>query len=127
MRLDITRRKFKMINLFIQGATPICCIVAECVDQVVGVCVLRQEEAIQYIRAHYNIEDFVYFNCHRPEQHGHLYHLLLSPVFSSHCKHFIKVTIPLVTLITIIIIIGSVTSFSHDLFLLSIIPTRFIP
>ena len=89
-----TNKEFNLINC-LQGATPICCIVAECVDQVVGVCVLRQEEAIQYIRAHYNIEDFVYFNCHRPEQHGHLYHLLLSPIFSSHCKHFIKVTIPL--------------------------------
>ncbi|XP_065899995.1 cilia- and flagella-associated protein 61-like isoform X2 [Dysidea avara] len=73
-----------------QGATPLCCVVAECIGQVVGVCVLRQEEAIQYIRAHYNIEDFVYFSCHRPEQQGHLFHLLLSPVFSSHCKYFIK-------------------------------------
>jgi len=75
----------------LQGATPLCCVVAECVGQVVCVCVLRQEEAIQYIRAHYNIEDFVYFSCHRPEQQGHLFHLLISPVFSSHCKHFIKV------------------------------------
>ncbi len=94
-----------------EGATPIFAAVAECVGQVVGVAVLRQEEVggaacnarsslnvappppqdVAYIRSHYNIEDFVYFAYHRPEDHAHLHHLVLNPAFAPYTKHFIKV------------------------------------
>ena len=33
--------------------------------QVVGVAVVRREEEMEYIRSHYNIEDFIYYNHHR--------------------------------------------------------------
>ncbi|ESO85404.1 hypothetical protein LOTGIDRAFT_107567 [Lottia gigantea] len=64
--------------------------VAECSEQIVGVCIVRREEDIEYIRSHYNIEDFIYFNHHRREDHGHLHHFALNPVFSHLSKHFLK-------------------------------------
>ena len=53
------------------------------------VCCLSQD--IGYIRSHYNIEDFVYYDYHRPEEHGRLHHCVLNPAFTPHTKHFIKV------------------------------------
>ncbi|OWF50418.1 cilia- and flagella-associated protein 61-like isoform X2 [Mizuhopecten yessoensis] len=64
--------------------------VAECQGQIVGTAVIRKEEDIEYIRSHYNIEDFIYFNHHRREEHGHLHHFALNPIFSHLSKHFIK-------------------------------------
>lgn len=46
---------------------------------------------IGYIRSHYNVEDFVYFDYHCPEEHAHLHHCVLNPAFAPHTKHFIKV------------------------------------
>lgn len=48
---------------------------------------------IEYIRSHYNIEEFIYYNHHNREDHGHLHHLVLNPVFNHLTKHFIKVSI----------------------------------
>ncbi|KAM4770899.1 cilia- and flagella-associated protein 61 [Rhinophrynus dorsalis] len=70
--------------------TPVQAFVAEVADQIVGVSVLRNEEDIEYIRSHYNIEDFIYFNHHRREEHGHLHHYALNPIFKHHSKHFLK-------------------------------------
>ncbi|CAG5133004.1 unnamed protein product, partial [Candidula unifasciata] len=64
--------------------------VAECLNQVVGIAILRREEDIEYIRSHYNIEEFIYYNHHHREDHGHLNHLVLNPVFNHLTKHFIK-------------------------------------
>lgn len=64
--------------------------VAEVKGQIVGVAILRREEGIEYIRSHYNIEDFIYFNHHRREEHGHLYHYALNPVFKRYSKVFLK-------------------------------------
>ena len=44
-----------------------------------------------FLRSHYNVEDFVYMSHHRPEEHGRLHHLLLSPAFSTLTKHLLKV------------------------------------
>ncbi|KAK7506894.1 hypothetical protein BaRGS_00001745 [Batillaria attramentaria] len=55
--------------------TEIQAFVAECQRQIVGVAIIRREEDIEYIRSHYNIEDFIYYNHHRREDHGHLHHL----------------------------------------------------
>ena len=76
-----------------QGATPLQALVATCMGQVVGVAVLRQEELVDYLRAHYNLEDFVYFNYHRPEEHGHLHHCILNPIFHGHTRHFLSVSL----------------------------------
>ena len=46
---------------------------------------------MDYLRAHYNIEDFIYYNYHAPEEHGHMHHFVLNPVFQTHCRHFLNV------------------------------------
>uniref|UniRef100_G3TZL8 Cilia and flagella associated protein 61 n=1 Tax=Loxodonta africana TaxID=9785 RepID=G3TZL8_LOXAF len=45
---------------------------------------------IEYIRSHYNIEDFIYFGHHQREEHGHLYHFALNPIFRHYTKFFLK-------------------------------------
>ncbi|XP_031562151.1 cilia- and flagella-associated protein 61-like [Actinia tenebrosa] len=64
--------------------------VAESMGQIVGVAILRREEDIEYIRSHYSIEDFVYFNHHQREEHAHLHHFVLNPIFQQYSKHFLK-------------------------------------
>ncbi|GFR98697.1 cilia- and flagella-associated protein 61-like [Elysia marginata] len=73
-----------------KGTTAIQAFLAECQNQVVGIAVVRNEEEIEFIRSHYNIEDFIYFNHHSRDEHGHLHHFVLNPVFSHLTKHFFK-------------------------------------
>ncbi|KAM6139598.1 cilia- and flagella-associated protein 61 [Phoenicopterus ruber ruber] len=70
--------------------TPVQAFIAEVLDQIVGISVIRDEMDIEYIRSHYNIEDFIEFNHHQPEEHGHLYHFILNPIFHHYTKHFLK-------------------------------------
>ncbi|XP_019329974.1 PREDICTED: cilia- and flagella-associated protein 61 [Aptenodytes forsteri] len=70
--------------------TPVQAFIAEVLDQVVGISVIRDETDIEYIRSHYNIEDFIHFNHHQQEEHGHLYHFVLNPIFRHYTKHFLK-------------------------------------
>ncbi|XP_061443815.1 cilia- and flagella-associated protein 61 isoform X3 [Rhineura floridana] len=70
--------------------TPIQAFVAEVLHQIVGISVIRNEMDIEYIRSHYNIEDFIYFSHHQQEEHGHLYHFALNPIFHHYAKHFMK-------------------------------------
>ncbi|NXR25261.1 CFA61 protein, partial [Cinclus mexicanus] len=69
---------------------PVQAFVAEVLDQIVGVAVTRDERDIEYIRSHYNIEDFIHFNHHQQEEHGHLCHFVLNPVFHHYTKYFLK-------------------------------------
>ncbi|NWR44110.1 CFA61 protein, partial [Regulus satrapa] len=69
---------------------PVQAFVAEVLDQIVGVSVIRDEMDIEYIRSHYNIEDFIHFNHHQQEEHGHLCHFVLNPVFHRYAKYFLK-------------------------------------
>ncbi|XP_064621787.1 cilia- and flagella-associated protein 61-like isoform X2 [Lineus longissimus] len=70
--------------------TEIQAFVAECLGQVVGIAIIRREEDIEFIRSHYNIEDFIYFNHHRRDEHGHLHHFALNPIFAHYSKYFLK-------------------------------------
>uniref|UniRef100_UPI00398F1531 cilia- and flagella-associated protein 61 n=1 Tax=Pristiophorus japonicus TaxID=55135 RepID=UPI00398F1531 len=70
--------------------TPIQAIVAEVFTEIVGIAIIRNEEDIEYIRSHYNIENFIYFNHHQREEHGHLYHFALIPIFHHFTRHFLK-------------------------------------
>ncbi|XP_075719086.1 cilia- and flagella-associated protein 61 isoform X2 [Rhinoderma darwinii] len=72
------------------NGTSVQAFVAEVADQIVGIAVLRNEEDIEYIRSHYNIEDFIYFNHHQRDEHGHLHHYALNPIFKNHSRHFLK-------------------------------------
>ncbi|XP_054485392.2 cilia- and flagella-associated protein 61 isoform X4 [Agelaius phoeniceus] len=69
---------------------PVQAFVAEVLDQVVGVAVTRDEMDTEYIRSHYNIEDFIHFNHLQQEEHGHLCHFVLNPVFHHYAKYFLK-------------------------------------
>ncbi|NXP54719.1 CFA61 protein, partial [Heliornis fulica] len=69
---------------------PVQAFIAEVLDQIVGISVIRDEMDIEYIRSHYNIEDFIHFNYHQQEEHGHLYHFVLNPIFHHYTKHFLK-------------------------------------
>ncbi|XP_004687196.1 PREDICTED: cilia- and flagella-associated protein 61 [Condylura cristata] len=70
--------------------TPLQAYVAEVAGQIVGIAVIRDEMDIEYIRSHYNIEDFIYFSHHQREEHGHLYHFALNPIFRHYTKFFLK-------------------------------------
>ncbi|XP_070341606.1 cilia- and flagella-associated protein 61 isoform X2 [Equus asinus] len=70
--------------------TPLQAFVAEVAEQVVGIAVIRNEMDVEYIRSHYNIEDFIYFSHHQREEHGHLYHFALNPIFRHYTKFFLK-------------------------------------
>ncbi|CAH6787766.1 Cfap61 [Phodopus roborovskii] len=64
--------------------------VAEVANQIVGIAVIRKEMDIEYIRSHYNIEDFIYFSHHQQEEHGRLHHFALNPIFRHYTKFFLK-------------------------------------
>lgn len=70
--------------------TEIQAFVADVLGQVVGVAILRREEDVEYVRSHYYIEDFIYYSHHAREEHGHLHHFVLNPIFASLSKHFLK-------------------------------------
>ncbi|KAL3874225.1 hypothetical protein ACJMK2_037270 [Sinanodonta woodiana] len=64
--------------------------VAESQKHIVGIAIIRREEDIEYLRSHYNIEDFIYYNHHKRDEHGHLHHYALNPIFNHLSKHFLK-------------------------------------
>ncbi|XP_076874175.1 LOW QUALITY PROTEIN: cilia- and flagella-associated protein 61 [Brachyhypopomus gauderio] len=65
-------------------------LVAEVEEQIVGVIIIRNEKDVEYIRANYNIEHFVYFSHHQREEHGRLCHYVLNPVFQRYTRHVLK-------------------------------------
>ncbi|XP_063727763.1 cilia- and flagella-associated protein 61-like isoform X1 [Symsagittifera roscoffensis] len=58
--------------------------------QVVGICVVRQEEQIEYLKSCFNIEDFVYYSHHQRSEHGHLHHMVMNPIFHHLTRTFLK-------------------------------------
>uniref|UniRef100_A0A8K9UV05 Cilia and flagella associated protein 61 n=1 Tax=Oncorhynchus mykiss TaxID=8022 RepID=A0A8K9UV05_ONCMY len=78
-----------MLKWVLDG-TPLQAFVAQVQNQLVGIVIIRNEEDIDYIRANYNIENFIYFSHHRYEEHGQLCHFALNPIFQHYAKHFLK-------------------------------------
>nr|XP_033503705.1 cilia- and flagella-associated protein 61 [Epinephelus lanceolatus] len=64
--------------------------VAQVQCQVVGIVIIRDEQDIEYIRAHYNIENFIYFSHHHNEEHAQIRHFVLIPFFQHFTKHLFK-------------------------------------
>ncbi len=64
--------------------------VAEVMGRVVGIAIFREEEDIEFLRSHYNIEDFILYTHHKREEHAHLNHFALIPIFSFLTKYFIR-------------------------------------
>ena len=54
-------------------------------------CLFFSSQDIEFIRAHYSIEDFIYFNYHQREEHGRLFHFTLNAIFRHYTRHFLKV------------------------------------
>uniref|UniRef100_A0A8C5X985 Cilia and flagella associated protein 61 n=1 Tax=Malurus cyaneus samueli TaxID=2593467 RepID=A0A8C5X985_9PASS len=92
MKYTITIRDWKCASVVfsLQDGMPVQAFVAEVSDQIVGVSVTRDEMDIEYIRSHYNIEDFIHFNHYQQEEHGHLCHFVLNPAFHHYTKYFLK-------------------------------------
>uniref|UniRef100_A0A8C4P8K9 Cilia and flagella associated protein 61 n=1 Tax=Dromaius novaehollandiae TaxID=8790 RepID=A0A8C4P8K9_DRONO len=83
-------KKCAYILFALQDGTPVQAFIAEALDQIVGISVIKDEMDIEYIHSHYNIEDFIHFYHHQREEHGHLYHFVLNPIFHHYTKHFLK-------------------------------------
>ena len=64
--------------------------VAQVMGRVVGVAIIRPEEDIEYLRSNYNIDDFILYTHHRREEHGHIHHFALVPIFSYLTKYFLR-------------------------------------
>ncbi|XP_074540842.1 cilia- and flagella-associated protein 61 [Halichoeres trimaculatus] len=64
--------------------------VAQVNSQVVGILIIRDELDMEYIRSHYNIENFIYFSHHRYEEHAQIQHFVLEPSFQHFSKHVFK-------------------------------------
>ncbi|XP_051781521.1 cilia- and flagella-associated protein 61 [Erpetoichthys calabaricus] len=94
-KLRLNKSILENLNIFNEArrhleGTPVQAFVAEVMDQIVGIGIIKNEEDINYIRSHYNIEDFIYFSYHTQEEHGRLLHFALNPIFHHHRKHFLK-------------------------------------
>uniref|UniRef100_A0A3Q1H2I2 Uncharacterized protein n=1 Tax=Anabas testudineus TaxID=64144 RepID=A0A3Q1H2I2_ANATE len=72
------------------GGVPLQAFVAQVNSQIVGILIIRDEQDIEYIRAHYNIENFIYFSHHRHEEHAQIRHFVLKPSFQHFTKHLFK-------------------------------------
>ncbi len=64
--------------------------VAEVLGRIVGIAIVRQEADIEYLRSSYNIEDFILYTHHKREEHGHINHFAIIPIFTFLTKYFIR-------------------------------------
>ncbi|TMS12118.1 Cilia- and flagella-associated protein 61 [Larimichthys crocea] len=64
--------------------------VAQVHGRVVGMLIMRDEPDVEYIRAHYNIENFIYFSHHRYEEHAQIRHFVLTPSFQNFSRRLFK-------------------------------------
>ncbi|XP_060772152.1 cilia- and flagella-associated protein 61 isoform X2 [Neoarius graeffei] len=78
------------LELFFHQDPDVQAFVAQVEGQIIGVLVIKNEQDIEYIRANYDIENFVYFSHHQREEHGRLCQFALNPIFKHYAKHFLK-------------------------------------
>jgi hypothetical protein len=64
--------------------------VAEVLGRIVGIAIIRQEADIEFLRSSYNIEDFILYTHHKREEHGHINHFAIIPIFTFLTKYFIR-------------------------------------
>ncbi|XP_069579805.1 cilia- and flagella-associated protein 61 [Brachyistius frenatus] len=57
---------------------------------VVGVVVIRDEQEVEFLRGHYNVENFVYFSHHSYEEHARILHFVLQLTFRHFTKQLFK-------------------------------------
>ncbi|UJR28415.1 hypothetical protein I4U23_009655 [Adineta vaga] len=59
-------------------------------NQTSAVIIFSNEENVDYLRSQYNVEDFIYFNLHKRNDHIHLYHFVINPIFAYMTRLFLK-------------------------------------
>ncbi|XP_028253769.1 cilia- and flagella-associated protein 61 [Parambassis ranga] len=64
--------------------------IAQAGGEVVGIVIIRDEQDIEYVRANYNIENFIYFSHHRYDEHAQILHSVLRPSFQHFSRHVFK-------------------------------------
>ncbi|XP_049613499.1 cilia- and flagella-associated protein 61 isoform X2 [Syngnathus scovelli] len=62
---------------------------------VVGTLIIRDEMDLEYIRARYNIESFIYYSHHDVHEHAELRHFVLRRCFQHFSRHLFKETLRL--------------------------------
>uniref|UniRef100_H3CZE4 Cilia and flagella associated protein 61 n=1 Tax=Tetraodon nigroviridis TaxID=99883 RepID=H3CZE4_TETNG len=65
-------------------------LVAQVDGRVVGVLIMEDEQELEYIRGHYNIENFIYFSRHCRKEHARMRHFVLRLPFQHLTKHLLK-------------------------------------
>ncbi|XP_056099351.1 cilia- and flagella-associated protein 61 [Rhinichthys klamathensis goyatoka] len=83
------------LDLFLQArkdqdGTALQAFVAQVEGRVIGLIIIRDEEDIEFIRANFDVERFMYFSHQQREEHGRLCHFLLNLVFQQHTKYILK-------------------------------------
>ncbi|KAK2883843.1 hypothetical protein Q8A67_017480 [Cirrhinus molitorella] len=83
------------LDLFLQArkdqdGTALQAFVAQVEERVVGLIIIRDEKDIEFIRANFDIERFMYFSHHQREEHGRLCHFFLNPVFQHQTKYIFR-------------------------------------
>nr|XP_020475102.1 cilia- and flagella-associated protein 61 [Monopterus albus] len=73
-----------------QDGVPLQAFVAQVDGQVVGILIIRDEQDTEYICAHYNIENFIYFSQYHYKEHAQIRHFILKPSFQHFTKHLFK-------------------------------------
>lgn len=51
---------------------------------------LSSGQELEYVRSHYNIENFIYFSLHSKEEHARMRHFVLRLPFQHVAKHLLK-------------------------------------
>ncbi|XP_050948130.1 cilia- and flagella-associated protein 61 [Labeo rohita] len=73
-----------------QNGTALQAFVAQVEGRVVGLIIIKDEEDIEFVRANFDVERFMYFSHHQREEHGRLCHFFLNPVFQHHTKYIFR-------------------------------------
>ncbi|XP_061560064.1 cilia- and flagella-associated protein 61 [Phycodurus eques] len=74
---------------------PLQAFVADVDGAMVGTLIISDEKDMEYIRARYNIENFIYFSHHGSHEHAQLHHFVLHRCFQHFGRHFFKETLRL--------------------------------
>uniref|UniRef100_A0A3P9JXW1 Cilia and flagella associated protein 61 n=1 Tax=Oryzias latipes TaxID=8090 RepID=A0A3P9JXW1_ORYLA len=64
--------------------------VAQMDTQIVGILIVKDEQDVDYLRAHYNIDNYIQFSQYRSEEHVHIRHFVLKPFLGRLSKHYFK-------------------------------------
>ncbi|XP_028296507.1 cilia- and flagella-associated protein 61 isoform X3 [Gouania willdenowi] len=69
---------------------PLQAFVAQVSGEVVGVVIIRDQQDIEYLRSHFNIENFIYFSHHGYDEHAQLLHFTFKPSLLHLSRHTLK-------------------------------------